>query len=404
MGSGPLAGVKVVELGVWVAGPSVAGSMADWGADVVKVEPPAGDPFRRLFSALGLGLEGNPPFALDNRGKRSVVLDLHVPEAMEAMEALLGAADVFVTNLRPDALDRLGLDATATTARHPRLVYGSISGYGLGGPDRDRPAYDLGAFFGRSGLAHQLAVTGEPPPNVRGGVGDHVTGMTALAGICAALFERDRTGRGQVVETSLVRAGLYAGGWDMGLQLAFGALGKNPHRDGSYTPQMNTYRGSDGGWFYLLQLEGDRHWPALVAAVDRPDLLTDERFTTAAARVKQRRALVALLDEVFAAATRDEWGRRFDAHDVWWAPALTPEEVIADPHLLATGAFRDLVIDEDTTWRSVASPVTFHDHDASADAPVVPALGADTDDVLTEVGLAADAIARLRAAGALGSG
>src|SRR6185369_4634230 len=152
-----LAGIRVIEMALWVAGPATGGILADWGADVVKIEPPDGDPMRGLFqSAMGSKIDRNPPFELDNRGKRSVVLDLRVPEGRAAAERLIGGADVFVTNMRPDALARLGLDAATLTARFPRLVYAGITGYGAEGAERNRPGYDVGAFWARSGVAHTL--------------------------------------------------------------------------------------------------------------------------------------------------------------------------------------------------------------------------------------------------------
>ena len=221
--AGPLSGYRVVELGVWVAGPAAAGLMADWGADVIKVEPPAGDPQRRVFGALGIAdQQGVPPFEIDNRGKRSVVLDLHDPTAREQMDQLLATADVFVTNVRPAALDRLGLGHGSVLDRHPRLVYASLTGYGLQGPERDRAGYDLGAFWARSGLAHTLVPPGEYPPALRSGMGDHTTGITLAAGVLAKLLMRERTGRGGLVATSLLGTGMYTIGWDIGIVLRFG--------------------------------------------------------------------------------------------------------------------------------------------------------------------------------------
>ena len=195
MTDGPLHGYRVVELGVWVAGPAAAGLMADWGADVVKVEPPAGDPQRRVFGALGIAdQQGVPPFEIDNRGKRSVVLDLQTDEGKAQMGRLLATADVFVTNVRPDALERLGLGHEHVMARYPRLVYASLTGYGLEGPERNRAGYDIGAFWARSGLAHTLVPPDELPPSLRSGMGDHTTGVALLSGVLAKLLERERSG------------------------------------------------------------------------------------------------------------------------------------------------------------------------------------------------------------------
>ena len=190
-----LSGVRVVELAAWVAGPAAGGVLADWGADVVKVEPPAGDPQRGVFSAIGANEQtAVPPFEVDNRGKRSIVLDLRSETGSAAMERLLERADVFITNTRVAALERLGLDHRAVRRRHPDLIYGIITGYGLEGPDAHRPGYDIGAFWARSSLASSVVPPGTLPPPIRSGLGDHVTGMTLAGGICGALFDRQRTG------------------------------------------------------------------------------------------------------------------------------------------------------------------------------------------------------------------
>ena len=180
--SGPLEGTKVVELGFWVAGPATAGILSDWGASVVKIEPPRGDPFRGIFmSAVGIDVPFNPPFELDNRGKRSVVLDLKHEEARAIARELIADADVFVSNLRPGALEKLGLDYETLSRDHPELVYCSVTGYGVTGPDRDRPAYDIGAFWSRGGVAAMLTPDGHEPPVQRGGMGDHTTAITAAS-------------------------------------------------------------------------------------------------------------------------------------------------------------------------------------------------------------------------------
>ena len=212
---GPLEGVKVIELGVWVAGPAAAAILADWGADVVKIEPPTGDPGRMFGRMLGLDQETNPPFELDNRSKRSVVLDLAAEEGRRSALELLSDADVFVTNIRPGALQRLGFDFESVAADNPRLVYGLITGYGETGPDADRAAYDVAAFWSRAGVAHLLTRPGDTPPFQRGGMGDHMAAMTLAAAICAALLARDRTGTGQQVTTSLYRQGAYTVGFDL---------------------------------------------------------------------------------------------------------------------------------------------------------------------------------------------
>jgi crotonobetainyl-CoA:carnitine CoA-transferase CaiB-like acyl-CoA transferase len=381
-----LDGLRVIELGVWVAGPSTGGLLADWGADVIKVEAPQGDPMRRMLQVIiGHGEPQSPPFDLDNRGKRSVVLDLANPDARETMLALIDSADVFVTNLRVDAVESLGLGPDVLLERNQRLVYALVTGYGRVGPDAERPGYDVGAFWARSGIAHTTAPTGEPPPALRGGLGDHVTGMTLTAGILAALLERERSGKGQLVETSLLRTGTYCLGWDLALQLRFGRAAPTNPRTSTINPVVNSYRAGDGRWFWLLGVESQRHFPALCEAIGHPGLAADERFADARARRHHAAELIALLDECFADRPRSEWFEIFDAHGVWWAPVSTLEEVVADPQVIAAGALVDVPGGAGAPpHRGVATPVSFGRSELGRPG-AVPALGEHTDEVLEEL-------------------
>jgi crotonobetainyl-CoA:carnitine CoA-transferase CaiB-like acyl-CoA transferase len=356
-----LEGIRVIELGVWVAGPSAGGLLADWGADVIKVEAPAGDPMRQMLQVIiGHGEPQSPPFDLDNRGKRSVVLDLRTDEGLAAMYALVDSADVFVTNLRPEAVEELGLGPDALLARNERLVYASVTGYGRTGPEAGRAGYDVGAFWARSGIAHATAPDGEPPPALRGGLGDHVTGLTITAGILGALLERERSGRGQLVETSLLRTGIYCLGWDLGLQLRFDRAAPTQPRTENINPMVNCYRASDGRWFWLLGVESQRHFPILCRAVGREEWIDDGRFATARDRRHHAAELIAALDELFATQSRDDWVAAFDAHDVWWAPVNTLGDVVTDPQVLAAGGIVDVPAGAGApAHRAVATPVSF---------------------------------------------
>lgn len=385
-GRPPLADLRVVELGVWVAAPAAAALLADWGADVVKVEPPAGDPMRYVFGSLGVeGDLPNPAFALDNRGKRSVVLDLRRPDDRARLEELLGQTDVFVTNLRPDALDRLDLAPAATAARHPRLVYCSVSGYGLDGDDRNRPTYDIGAFWARSGLAVQMADADGSPLNARGGIGDHITGLAALAGVLGAVIEQRTTGRGRVVEVSLLRTGAYILGWDLGLQMALGKVAGSEPRHRNQAPLMNPYRTSDGHWFFFTGLEAERHLPSVCRALGRPDLLDDPRFATATSIRRHRTEVIALLDRIISERPLSDWADRFEREGVWWAPARSPAEVVEDPQLKANDGFVEVDGGGGRGFRTVNGPVTFWGHGRER-ARSVPSLGEHTDEVIGELG------------------
>jgi crotonobetainyl-CoA:carnitine CoA-transferase CaiB-like acyl-CoA transferase len=394
-------GVRVVELGFWVAGPSAAGVLADWGADVIKIEPPDGDPFRGMFlTASGEQAELNPPFELDNRGKRSIALDLATPAGRGIAGELIARADVFVTNLRPGALARVGLDHATLAAAHPRLVYAHITGYGDTGPDRDRPAYDIGAFWARAGIAAALTPPGTDPPYQRGALGDHTAGIAAAGGVAAALLARTRTGTGQLVSTSLLRLGIFVLGWDTNTTLRLGAPVKPMTRTKTPNPLISCYRDRDERWFWLLGLQGDRHWPDLVRAVGRPEWRDDPRFATMAARRANCPELVGLLDAIFATRPLVEWGDILDRAGMWWAPVQTTEEVIADPQATAAGAFVDVPMPDGSTARMVASPLDFS---ATRWAPraTAPELGQHTEEILLELGYAWEAIGTLKDTGAI---
>lgn len=382
--AGPVAGVKVVELGVWVAGPAAGGILADWGADVIKIEPPTGDPARMFGRMLGCDLGLNPPFEMDNRSKRSVVLDLGTDEGRGTAFELLAAADVFLTNVRPGALRRLGLDFESVSAANPRLVYGLITGYGEHGPDADRAAFDVAAFWSRAGVAHLLTRPGDTPPFQRGGMGDHSAGMTMAAAVCAALLARERTGTGQLVSTSLYRQGAYTVSFDLNTYLMSGQPIAIGQRETMGNPCMNNYAAADGRRFWIVGLEPERHWPALCRAVGRPEWRDDPRFADARARAVNSTALIAALDEIFATRPLDEWAQVFAGEpDFFWSPINTLEDVVADEQFHAAGGIVD-VPDGGAAVPMVATPADFHGT-PWAPRSAAPELGQHTEEVLAEL-------------------
>jgi crotonobetainyl-CoA:carnitine CoA-transferase CaiB-like acyl-CoA transferase len=382
--AGPVEGVKIVELGVWVAGPAAGGILADWGADVIKIEPPTGDPARMFGRMLGCDLGVNPPFEMDNRSKRSIVLDVGTGAGRETAFELLADADVFLTNVRPGALQRLGLDYESVSARNPRLVYGLITGYGENGPDADRAAYDVAAFWSRAGVAHLLTRPGDTPPFQRGGMGDHSAGMTLAAAVCAALLARERTGAGQLVTTSLYRQGAYTVSFDLNTYLMTGQPIAIGQRETMGNPCMNNYTAKDGRRFWIVGLEPERHWPALCRAVGRPEWCDDPRFGDARARATNAVALIAALDEIFATRTLDEWSDVFaDEPDFFWSPVNSLEDVVADAQFHAAGGIVD-VPDGEFAVPMVATPADFHGT-PWAPRSAAPELGAHTDEVLAEL-------------------
>ncbi len=382
--SGPLEGVRVVELGVWVAGPAAGGILADWGADVVKIEPPDGDPARMFGRMLGVEDGSSPPFEMDNRGKRSIMLDVTTEDGSETARELLSGADVFLTNVRPAALTRLGLDFESVAAGNPALVYGLITGYGESGPDADRAAFDVAAFWARSGLAHLLTRPGDSPPFQRGGMGDHTAGMTLAAAVCAALVARRRTGKGQMVSTSLYRQGAYTVSFDLNTFLMTGnpiAIGQ---RESMGNPCMNNYAAGDGRRFWIVGLQAGRHWPPLCRAVGRAEWLTDPRFDTPVNRAINARELIAELDEIFATKPLTEWAEIFTGEpDFFWSPINSLEDVIGDEQFHAAGGIVN-VPDGEGGVPMVASPADFHGTPWEPRS-AAPQLGQHTDEILAEL-------------------
>jgi crotonobetainyl-CoA:carnitine CoA-transferase CaiB-like acyl-CoA transferase len=399
---GPLKGIKVVELGIWVAGPAAAAVLGDWGAEVIKIENPAGgDPVRALM-ALGIPFElpVNPSLELDNRNKRSVTVNIQTPEGVAVVRRLLRDADVFVSNLRSAALRRAGLAYEDLRSENPRLIYAGISGYGTRGPEKDRAAFDYAAFWARAGAMASLGEPEGPPPSQRPAMGDHPAGLALAGAVAAALFHRERSGEGQEIHLSLFHAGMWMMATDVQTCLITG-LAPSPTGRAVPNPLWNHYQAKDGKWFHLVMLQPDRYWPGFCEAIERPDLLADERYANVFTRVQHSQELIGLLDTIFATKTCAEWGEAFDRHGLVWGPVQSIAEVVHDPQAHANDVFAKVAHRSGDEIQLVRSPIEFSATPADI-RHAAPELGEHTEEVLLETGYTWDDIAALKEKGAIG--
>ena len=398
---GPLEGIRVLEGASYLAVPNAAVLLTDLGATTIKVEPRTGDTWRAYrIDTYGWRkvLPVNPMFDIDNRGKRSIALELDHPEGQDVVRRLAASADVFMTNLVPSRQERYGLSYEVLSAGNPRLVYLSFSGYGEEGPESDRLGFDYHAFWSRSGLLSLMSDETQPPPNPPTGVGDHLTAPLLVAGVLTALFERERSGRGQRVSTSLLNSGMWALGSVLSGTLAAGHDQRVPVRQEVVTPLRQPFRAGDGRWLMLGVPE--RYWPRLCTALGRPELATDPRFATHQARSQHCTELVPIVDAAFATATLEEWGRRLDAQGLLWAPIQTPLEVTLDPQVRANGYLVPADQPESGYTETLNTPLRFSRSEVGPKGPA-PQTGQHTEEVLLEEGYSWEDIGRLRDAGAI---
>jgi crotonobetainyl-CoA:carnitine CoA-transferase CaiB-like acyl-CoA transferase len=400
----PLAGVKVLEVAAWTFVPAAGAILADLGADVIKVEPPTGDPQRALKNMLNFEQNGPNPFnEIPNRSKRSITLDLRKPEALAILKKIAATSDVFLTSYLPEDRTRLGVDLDDIRAVNPKIIYVRGSGWGSAGPMADVGGYDLAAGWATSGLAYRLtepgAVDGPPPQpaaffDLQGG--NTLAGATAMA-----LFKRERTGEPSVVDVSLMNVGMWALACDI-VSAPYQSTHMRPVRTEPGNPITNWYKTSDGRWIYLVCLQADRFWGELCTNVlGRSDLATDPRYVDMAVRFQNRHQCVQDLDAVFATKTLDDWKARLATFSGVWAPVLTFKEVHSHPQVDPNGFMPVVTGLDGEDFRLVSTPMHF-DGVASSPSGPAPELGQHTEDVLLEAGLDWDEIAAARDAGLLG--
>ena len=313
----PLTGVRVVEIAHYVAVPAAGALLADLGAEVVKVElPPRGEVYRRSrLKHWGYPSDFSeyPPFQMENRGKRSIILDLTRAEARAALLRIIDGVEIVITNLLPGRRRKYGLDHESLLERKPELIVGAISGYGLGGEEADTPAFDYTAYWARTGMMDLMHDEGHPPSMLRPGVGDHAAAANLVCGILAALRLRDATGQGRYVDVSLLQTGLHILGNDLANALVLDGPIRRHDRKAPDNPLWNSYPVADGRWLLLVMVDSDPYWPRFCRAVDRGDLGEDERFRGARARAQNSAAVMGHEIAARVALAQQEQGGLIDA-------------------------------------------------------------------------------------------
>ncbi|TXL64612.1 CaiB/BaiF CoA transferase family protein [Zeimonas arvi] len=380
--AGPLAGIRIVDMTTVLMGPYATQTLADYGADVIKVEPPEGDLVRQIGPARHAGM--GPIFLNTNRGKRSICLDLKKPERREVLLRLAAEADALVYNVRPQAMARLGLSWEAVSAVNPRIVYAGVFGYGQDGPYADKPAYD-DLIQGACGLPHLIARAGDGTPRyVPTALSDRVVALAAVGAIAATLVDRERTGRGQRVDIPMMET---MAGFVLGDHL--GGLTFEPPLDaGGYgrqlSPDRRSYRTRDG--FVCALVYNDKQWNAFLAAIGREDLpKQDPRFAGFAARIANIDHVNAELARIFETRTTAEWLALLEAADVPVMPMNDLQGLLSDPHLAATGFFRAVEHPSEGRIRDMRIAATWSATQPSPSRPA-PRLGEQSDEILREAG------------------
>ena len=398
--AGPLNGIKVVEITMFQQGPVAGMRLGDLGADVIKVEAKTGDPARGFMKIIGAmtGLTGrNYYFEHTNRNKRSLVLDLKTEKGMTVFLALVDRADVFLNNMSIGAPIKMGIGPDVLLARNPRLIYAQASGWGRKGPDANALSFDY-TGIARSGLMMSCGEKGSPPTQILPGIGDEIGGLMCAWGVTAALYAREKTGKGQVVDTSLMGSLIGALGFIMAAPATLGQEFPREIRAQAGNPLYNHYRCKDDRWIAIAHLDPDRYCPKICRAMGIQDLENDPRFDSIEARGKNATEPVAVLDEKFASATRNEWSEILGKEGCIFTPIQTPTEVSNDPQALANNYFIPV---EHPDWgpiKMTGFPWDFSETPASWRRKA-PGFGEHNEEILMELGYAKEEITSLKEEG-----
>jgi crotonobetainyl-CoA:carnitine CoA-transferase CaiB-like acyl-CoA transferase len=389
-----LSGIRVVELAAWTFVPAAGAVLADWGADVIKIEhPETGDPQRGLISSgIVAGAGGvNHFIEQPNRGKRSVGLDTRTPEGLELLMKLVETADVFLTNLLPDSRERMGIDVDQVRARNPRIIYARGHGYGTKGDLAAQGGFDLAAYWARGGIGEGYAAgDASYPPMQRPAFGDSYGGLAIAAGIAAALVKRERTGEPSVVDVSLLGAAIWQLGPDI---VGAGVTGQDIpkfHLDEMPNPVASMYRTRDGRHIAFVLLQADRFWADFCTRLGRTDLIGDERYANAMVRFGNRKDCIAELRRAFGSEDLAHWEKAFAGFEGVWDVMRTAHEIHRDPQAVANGYLPRTSDTKGNEFALAASPVQFDETPLEVNR--APEHGEHTDALLAELGYSEDEI------------
>ena len=392
-------GLTVLDCASFIAAPAAATILSDFGAEVIKIEPPSGDPFRHLPR-----LPGNPrsehnwAWMLESRNKRGLALDLRKSEGQAVLYRMVARADVFITNFPPAVRKRLGISYDKLAPLNARLIYASFTGYGENGPEANKPGFDSNAWWARSGMMDIVRPDhAGPPARSLPGMGDHPSALALFGAIVAALYRRERTGKGAHVGSSLMANGVWSNGLMVQARLCGGTIPKRPPREHTLNAMTNHYRCRDGRWLILSLLKEDREWPVLLKCLDREELASDPRFATTRDRHARPRELSAIFDEVFAQKDLADWRRVLDAHGLIFGVVAEVDEVPGDRQMLDNDV---LVAFAGDGMLTVNSPM-WVEGEEKVEPRLPPDIGQDSDAVLRKFGCEEEEIRRLRACGAV---
>jgi crotonobetainyl-CoA:carnitine CoA-transferase CaiB-like acyl-CoA transferase len=392
-------GLKVVDLASFIAGPSAAVILSDFGADVIKVEPPSGDPWRHGHEIPPQPQAKDPyPWHLANRNKRGITLDMKSPSALPVLERLVKWADVLIVNTPHPARKRLKLEYEDVVQWNPRLIYADLTGFGEKGPDASLPGFDITAYWARSGLLSMTRDAGAPPTWPVAGSGDNATAVGLYSGIVTALYRRERTGQGSYVTTSLLAEGVWAASVSIQAALSEAKFFGLHDRKHPANAALNVYRSADDTWFVLI-VTPDK-LAAVANAIGRADLLTDPRFSEPAKLMQNMPQLTAILDDVFGAQPMAHWYEAFNSVHVPFGAVRGPQEVIEDPQLRINEIVVPLEGAGGKLTSTVSSPIQVHGV-TKVPAKRAPSLGENNEEVLKELGFSASEISALLSNGAV---